>query len=135
MFNMENAKKYSSFIKRLVTVSQLDIRKKILESSNLDIIKAICEIILNIYYKHIPLNAASLRALKKNKPILFQFISSKQNLAFKKDLLINHSDSIIDIKEIFDKRRRRMNNPYKRMFILSEEEYNRLKLFQQQYLG
>jgi uncharacterized C2H2 Zn-finger protein len=25
-----------------------------------------------------------------------------------------------------------MNNPYKRMFVLSEEEYNRLKLFQQQ---
>ena len=111
MFNMKNAKKYSSFIKRLVTVSQLDIRKKMLESSNLDIIKAICEIILNIYYKHIPLSAASLRALKKNKTILLQLISSskQKSLAFKKDLLIKHSDSFIGIKEIFDKKKKKQN--------------------------
>jgi hypothetical protein len=103
---MENVKKYSSFIKRLVTIS-LQIRKKLLQTSNLNIIKAICEIVLNIYYKHIPLSATALQDLKKHKTILLQLISppkkNKGGLEAKKDLLIKHSDSFIAIKEIFKK--------------------------------
>ena len=99
---MENAKKYSSFIKRLVT-SPPDIRKKMLSTSNHNIIKAICEIILNIYYKHIPLSSTALKDLKKNRVILLQIISDnkKGGIASKKDLLVKHSDSFIAIKEIF----------------------------------
>ena len=37
-----------------------------LASSNLNIIKEICEIILNIYYKHITLSTTALKALKKH---------------------------------------------------------------------
>jgi hypothetical protein len=98
---MENAKKYLSFIKRLVT-TQSHIRKKMLKTSNLNIIKAICEIILNIYYKQIPLSATALQDLKKNKVILLKLISSS-SLATKKDLLVKHCDSFIAIKEIFKK--------------------------------
>src|SRR5271156_1716391 len=100
---MENVKKYSSFMKRIVT-SPPAIRKKMLTTSNHNIIKAICEIILNIYYKHIPLSASALQALKKNKIILLQLISRKKSITVKKDLLVKHSDSFIAIKEIFNKR-------------------------------
>jgi hypothetical protein len=100
---MENVKKYTSFIKRLVTTLP-HIRKKMLTTSNHNIIKAICEIILNIYYKHIPLSVTALQSLKKHKVILHQLISSsksKGGLEAKKQLLIKHSDSFIAIKEIF----------------------------------
>jgi len=73
-----------------------------LATSNNNIIKAICEIILNIYYKQIPLSANALRSLKKNKIILLQVVSQRKgSLAHKKNLLVKHSDSFIAIKEIF----------------------------------
>ncbi len=85
---MDNVKKYSSFIKRLLTASS-NIRKKMLATSNNNIIKAICEIILNIYYKQIPLSANALRSLKKNKIILLQIVSQRKgSLAHKKDLVV-----------------------------------------------
>lgn len=99
---MENAKKYASFINRLCT-TQPAIRKKMLQTSNLDIIRAICEIILNIYYKHIALSASTLTALRKHKTVLLQLINKKGDLAAKKDLLVKHSDSFIAIKDIFKK--------------------------------
>jgi|ERR1700727_905028 hypothetical protein len=99
---MDNVKKYSSFINRLATTSP-HIRKKMLQTSNINIIKAICEIILNIYYKHIPLSATALKDLKKNKTILLKLISPSSSLSHKKDLLVKHSDSFIAIKEIFKK--------------------------------
>jgi len=101
---MENVKKYTSFIKRLVTTLP-HIRKKMLTTSNHNIIKAICEILLNIYYKHIPLSVTALQSLKKHKVILHQLILSSKSkgggLEAKKQLLIKHSDSFIAIKEIF----------------------------------
>ena len=100
---MENVKKYSSFIKRLVTTKPL-MRKKLLKTSNLNIIKAICEIILNIYHKRIPISASALRSLKKNKSVLLRLISHQRGgLVAKKDLLVKHSDSIVAIKDIFKK--------------------------------
>lgn len=98
---MENVKKYSRFIKRLVTTVP-HVRKKMLSTSNLNIIKAICEIILNIYYKQIPISSSALKALKKHKPILLQLISQRHNLTSKKELLVKHSDSFVAIKEIFN---------------------------------
>jgi hypothetical protein len=60
-----------------------------LATSNNNIIKAICEIILNIYYKQIPLSANALRSLKKNKIILLQIVSQRKgSLAHKKDLVV-----------------------------------------------
>jgi hypothetical protein len=99
---MENVKKYSSFIERIVSTTSPQIRKKMLATSNLHIIKAICEIILNIYHKHVPLSATSLKRLKKHKAVLLQLISDNISLAKKKDLIIKHSDSFIAIKEIFN---------------------------------
>ena len=103
---MENAKRYLSFIKRLVTSSPV-IRKRMLTTSNLNIIKAICEIILNIYYKHIPLSDTALKELKKNRVILLEIISDdkKGRIASKKDLLVKHSDTFIVITEIFHKKK------------------------------
>ena len=97
---MENIKNYSSFIKRLVTTLPA-IRKKMLASSNLNIIKAICEIILNIYYKRITLSTTALKALKKHKRVLMILVNKKKSLEHKKQLLIKNSDSFIAIKEIF----------------------------------
>ena len=79
-----------------------------LQTSNLNIIKAICEILLNVYYKHIQLSSKALNELKKHKTILIKLISTKKkgsgDLSAKKDLLIKHSDSFVAIKEIFEKK-------------------------------
>jgi hypothetical protein len=99
---MENVKKYSSFIKRMVTTLP-PIRKKLLASSNHNIIKAICEIILNIYYKQITLSPVALKALKKHKRVLLKLINKNKSIEQKKQLLINNSDSIVAISEIFKK--------------------------------
>ena len=76
--SMENVKKYSSFIKRLVTTLP-HIRKKMLATSNLNIIKAICEILLNIYYKQIPLSATALQDLKKNRVFCYNLFREKRS--------------------------------------------------------
>ena len=106
---MENVKKYLNFIKRLVT-TQPHIRKKMLATSNLNIVRAICEIILNIYYKHVPLSPSALRDLKKRKTVLLQLISHNSSLAAKKDLLVKHSDSFVAIKDLFKKKKKQTKN-------------------------
>jgi len=60
-----------------------------LATSNHNIVKVICETILNIYYKRIPLSATALKALKNNKVILLQLIAhdKKGGLAAKKRLV------------------------------------------------
>ena len=67
---MENVKRYSSFIKRIVS-SPEPIRKKLLHSSNLNIIKAIYEILLNILQKNIVVGKSVLGQLKKQFYIRF----------------------------------------------------------------
>ena len=99
--SMENVKNYSSFIKRLVTTIPA-IRKKMLTSFNLNIIKSICKIVLNIYYKHIPLSTNALNTLKKQKRVLLKLIDKKKSLQYKKQILIKNSDSFVAIKEIFN---------------------------------
>ena len=73
---MENVKRYSSFIKRVVTAPE-PIRKKLLSSSNLNIIKAICELLLNILQKNIVVSKSVLTQLKKHKSILYTLLEAK----------------------------------------------------------
>ena len=73
---MENIKRYSSFIKRIITAPE-SIRKRLLKSSNLNIIKAICELILNIVQKNIPVAKPVLAKLKKHKAILYRLLEAK----------------------------------------------------------
>ena len=56
---MDRVKRYSSFIKRIVT-APAPIRVKLLRTSNLDIIAAIAEIVHNIIHKNIVVAAAKL---------------------------------------------------------------------------
>ena len=90
---MENATRYASFIKRIVTTTP-DIRKKLIKSSNLDIIKAICELMLNIYYKRIKISSVGIKKLRKHKQFFVKLLSPKLNLQKRKDLLLLNSDSI-----------------------------------------
>ena len=85
---MDNVKRYSSFIKRIVTAPEL-IRKKLLNSSNLNIIKAICELLLNILQKNIAVNKSVLTQLKKYKSILYTLLEAKGFEARKSILVAN----------------------------------------------
>ena len=73
---MENLKKYSIFIKRIITAPE-PIRKKLLKTSNLSIIKAICELLLNVVQKNIAVSKSVLRNLKKHKTILYKLLETK----------------------------------------------------------
>ena len=63
---MDNVKRYSSFIKRITTTKE-PIRKKLLKTSNLNIIKAICELLFNIVQKNIVVKRQVLTQLKSIK--------------------------------------------------------------------
>jgi hypothetical protein len=73
---MENVKRYSSFIKRMVSAPE-PIRKKLLKSSNLNIIKAICELVLNILQKNIAVGKPVLVKLKKHRKVLYKLLEAK----------------------------------------------------------
>ena len=66
---MENFKRYSHFLKRIVT-SPEHVRLKLLKSSSLNIIKALYELLLNIVQKNIPVKLIVLTRLKKTKNLL-----------------------------------------------------------------
>ena len=73
---MDNVKRYSAFIKRIISAPE-PIRVKLLKSSNLNIIKAICEIILNILQKNISVSKAVLAGLKQHKTVTYRLLESK----------------------------------------------------------
>jgi hypothetical protein len=73
---MDNVKRYSSFIKRILTAPD-PIRKHLLKTSNLNIIKAISEIILNVVEKNITLSTTALKKLKKHKKVIYSIVDSK----------------------------------------------------------
>src|SRR5277367_3948529 len=85
---MENIKRYSSFIKRIITAPEV-IRKRLLKTSNLNIIKVICELILNIVQKNIPVAKPVLAKLKKHKAILYRLLQAKDFEARKVILVAN----------------------------------------------
>ena len=85
---MENMKQYASFIKRIVT-APLPIRIRLLKSSNLQIIKAISELVYNIIQKNIKVPQSAITKLKKHKKILYKLIGAKNGAARKQILLQN----------------------------------------------
>jgi len=96
---MDNLNRYSSFIKRIVTAPD-PIRKELLKSSNLNIIKAICEIIYNIRQKNITVPKPVLEQLKKHKTVLYKLIGGKGFKA-RKTILVNNSKAISPLAAIF----------------------------------
>ena len=73
---MENLKRYSSFIKCIITAPE-PIRKKLLKTSNLSIIKAIFDLLLNVIQKNTTVSKSVLRNLKKHKTILYKLLKTK----------------------------------------------------------
>ena len=97
---MENTIKYANFIKRIFSASP-QIRKKLLTSSNLNIIKAITEIILNIYHLNLPVSKTTLKQLKKSKAVILKIINKKTLPAQRKELLIKYGEAFVPIAEVF----------------------------------
>jgi len=96
---MDNVKRYSSFIKRIVTAPD-PIRKKLLKSSNLNIIKAICEIIYNILQKNIAVPKPVLKQLKKHRTVLYKLVEGK-GFEGRRTILVNNSKVISPLATIF----------------------------------
>jgi len=96
---MDNVKRYSSFIKRIVT-APASIRARLLKSSNLKIITAISEIVYNIIHKNIKVAAPTLAQLKKHKKVLYKLISVKDAIS-RKQILINHPNCLLPLAKLF----------------------------------
>ena len=98
---MENTIRYAGFVKRIFTTSSSNIRKSMLQSSNENIIKAICDILLNVYYKNLTISKKSLKNMKKGKRALLQIINKKTTMTKRKQLLVDNSEHFVGIKEVF----------------------------------
>jgi len=85
---MDNVKRYSSFIKRIITVPEA-LRIKLLKLSNLNIIKAVCELLLNIVQKNITVKKIVLTRLKNQKNLLYKLFESRA-FESRKAILVNH---------------------------------------------
>ena len=96
---MDNVNRYAGFIKRIVTASD-PISKELLKSSNLNIIKAICEIIHNIRQKNNAVHNPVLEQLKKHRTVLYKLIGGKGFQA-RKTILVNNSKAISPLAAIF----------------------------------
>ena len=92
---MENLKRYSSFIKRITTAPE-PIRKRLLKTSNLNIIKAICELLLNVVQKNIPASKSVLVQLKKHKAVVYKLLETK-GFEARKSILISHPRVIVPL--------------------------------------
>src|SRR5277367_5242583 len=100
---MEDVKRYSSFIKRIVT-APINIRMKLLKSSNLVIIKAICEVLLNILQKNIPTGKSVIKQIKqlnKHKKHFDRLFEKDVTLEAKKATLIKKCEIIAPLFAIF----------------------------------
>jgi hypothetical protein len=53
------------------------ISKRLLKSSNLNIIKAICELVLNVLQKNISVDKSVLTKFKKYKKLLYKLLEAK----------------------------------------------------------
>jgi hypothetical protein len=96
---MDNVKRYSGFIKRIVSASDT-IRIKLLQTSNLQIIKAICEIILNILNRNIKVSQSTLDKLKRNRKVLYKLVDPI-SLQAKKEILVRNGSAIKPLADIF----------------------------------
>src|SRR5277367_2379775 len=95
---MENFKRYSSFIKRIVSAPK-PIRKRLLNSSNLYIIKAICELQLNILQKNIVVGKNVVTQLKKHKTILYRLLEA-EGFESRKSILVANSKIIVALSSV-----------------------------------
>jgi hypothetical protein len=95
---MDNVKRYSSFIKRIVTAPE-PIRVKLLKSSNLKIITAISEIVYNIIHKNIEVKTATLAQLKKFKKVYYKLVAAKP--AGRKEILIHNPQCLPPLSPLF----------------------------------
>ncbi len=98
---MDNTIRYAGFIKRIFTTVSSNIRKSMLQSSNENIIKAICEILLNIYYRNLTISKSSLKCMRKGKNALLKIINKKTTMIKRKQLLVDNSEYFLGIKEVF----------------------------------
>src|SRR5438552_7898347 len=98
IFVMDNVKRYSSFLKRIVTAPEA-IRRRLLESSNLNIIKAICELLLNIVQKNIAVKGIVISQLKKHKNLLYKLFETKVFEA-RKSILVAHPKILALLKAV-----------------------------------
>ena len=92
---MDNVKRYSAFIKRIISAPE-PIRVKLLKSSNLNIIKAICEVILNILQKNISVGKAVLVGLKRHNTVIYRLLESK-GFESRKAILIENPKIILPL--------------------------------------
>ena len=95
---MDNVERYSSFLKRIVTAPE-PIRIKLLKSSNLNIIKAICELLLNIVQKNITVKAIVITQLKKHKNLLYKLFDAK-GFEARKSILVGHPKIVAPLKQV-----------------------------------
>jgi hypothetical protein len=97
---MENVKRYSSFIKRIITAKE-PIRKRLIKSSNLNIIKAICELLFNILQKNIVVNKSVLTHLKKHKTVLHKLLLESAGFESRRNILVKNSKIILPLLSVF----------------------------------
>src|SRR5436190_24175683 len=95
---MENVKRYSSFIKRIVTAPTV-IRVKLLKTSNLKIITTISEIVYNIIHKNIKVTAPTLTKLRKYKKVLYKLIAARPSS--RKEILLRNPNCLIPLSVLF----------------------------------
>jgi len=95
---MENVKRYSSFIKRIASAPEA-IRKRLLSSSNLNIIKAISELLLNIVQKNIVVNKSVLGQLRKHKKIIYTLLDAK-GFESRKAILVANPKILVSLSSV-----------------------------------
>ena len=92
---MDNVKRYSAFIKRIISAPE-PIRIKLLKTSNLNIIKAICEIILNILQKNIAVGKVVITGLKKHETVIYRLLESK-GFETRKTILVENPKILVNL--------------------------------------
>ena len=94
----KNLKRYSTFKKRIITAPK-PIRKRLLKSSNLNIIKAICELLLNVLQKNIPVAKSVISKLKKHKAILYKLLEAK-GFESRRDILADNPKIVLPLLSV-----------------------------------
>lgn len=95
---MDNVKRYSSFIKRIVT-APAPIRARLLKTSNVKIITAIAEIVHNIIHKNIKVPAATINKLKKFKKLFHKLVTAHPSN--RKQILLSNPNCLLPLSVIF----------------------------------
>ena len=95
---MDNVKRYSSFIKRIVTAPG-PIRARLLKTSNLKIITAIAELVHNFIHKNIKVSAATLAKLRKFKKVFHKLVAATPSS--RKQILLRNPNCLPPLSALF----------------------------------